>query len=668
MSLASNNGSDPAAPRGVGRDRDDGPRGYVGIGWVWTFFLLLILTVIGRVAIAWPSTNTAIREAMAGTDLFFGPTFFVGVYIPVMLQSMALGVFLWWLHSRFAEHESKDTNVRARVLAMLEDAVTSRPAQGPSDTGVDAQYLQWTQDERQQVLMPLSDLHRELSRGSDAIPTIMIIPLVVAFLSIFLIPLGWIILFFLLLRYQTQSHYDREKRFWKEVIRVAGALGIQPPAETSMADHVMPLRHTPAYSVLNVFAVISGFISSLFFLPGVFFIVWVHIILKDTQVHLDGAAHHLGAPHGDRRRPVSERSLKRTPGFREAFILALFAGGVSGFVASITNTVYFFSSVVFLMVSPSLFILFVVSVIAPLVEESAKPFYLYLLKLEDRPMFTVGQWTMLGFAAGLGFALMEDVIYISRIIPGNGLDAGLRLLLLRLSFPVHMMGTALAGAGIGLWQRTNRVTHFTNLIVISMVIHGLYNATVSLVGMVSREVMTVATLVLLTICTVAVVTVRFFGSRIPEREKVPWEVYRTTGIIFAFMLIWTAVGWAGYYSSMEGLEPYLTEEEVENLGWAQMEAVGTILAVASTVLAGLLLLLVLPRNVRTAHEGAERDLDRGKWACAPEEHDRPDDELFFSFVDCTGRDYPCPFCAAKLSFTERTCITCRNPIPGVYQR
>jgi len=157
-------------------------------------------------------------------------------------------------------------------------------------------------------------------------------------------------------------------------------------------------------------------------------------------------------------------------------LICLGLGALSGFIAGLANFYYMGYAIILFFLNPSTFVVAVVSIVAPFVEEQIKPLGLYLLKEEEKISLKVKDWTLLGLFAGFGFGLLENGLYAFQVL-SHGVTVGLMLFGLRtlISLPVHMIATSITGFGIGLWARTERVSYFLKFLVLAMFIHGLYN-------------------------------------------------------------------------------------------------------------------------------------------------------------------------------------------------
>ena len=157
-------------------------------------------------------------------------------------------------------------------------------------------------------------------------------------------------------------------------------------------------------------------------------------------------------------------------------------GATSGFIAAVSNTIYASIISPIGLISPTGFILFLVTVIAPLTEEPSKVAGFFLTDKEEAPKVPLFYWSFFGMVAGLGFALIEDYSYFQQFYGAYSTRDSLYLLLLRLSNPVHLIGGALGGIGVGLWRKKNDLIYLIIFIFLAMFIHGSYNFLVSIGG------------------------------------------------------------------------------------------------------------------------------------------------------------------------------------------
>ena len=166
-------------------------------------------------------------------------------------------------------------------------------------------------------------------------------------------------------------------------------------------------------------------------------------------------------------------------------LISLGLGGIIGFLCAWVETFYMISTLPLFFVTGDFTIITLIAacIIAPFVEELAKPLGIYLIKMEEKPLLSVKNWTILGTFAGLGFGLMENVVYTFNAFAAAGANAGLLLLLLRmlLCLPLHMIATTISCFGFGLWANTGKIKYFIVYILISMLIHGSYNFIASII-------------------------------------------------------------------------------------------------------------------------------------------------------------------------------------------
>jgi len=119
--------------------------------------------------------------------------------------------------------------------------------------------------------------------------------------------------------------------------------------------------------------------------------------------------------------------------------------------------------------------------IAPFVEELAKPIGLYFTNAEEKPNFELKEWAFLGAMAGLGFAIVENILY-GATVSGSGMDTAGWLIFLRFLLPLHMIASAISGFGFGLWVKTKKAKYFIISLLIAMILHGLFNLAATVIG------------------------------------------------------------------------------------------------------------------------------------------------------------------------------------------
>ncbi len=156
-------------------------------------------------------------------------------------------------------------------------------------------------------------------------------------------------------------------------------------------------------------------------------------------------------------------------------------GMVSAFIAIWGEFGLMFNNDGYGVIGPTALGVFSAVVIAPLVEELAKPLGLYIIQGEEEPDISLQSWVLLGAISGLGFAVLENLLYASGLM-GYGTDVAFTLLLLRSLLPLHMIASAITGLGFGLWIKTRNGFYFVICIFIAMLIHALFNFSAVFVG------------------------------------------------------------------------------------------------------------------------------------------------------------------------------------------
>ncbi|MDS0296387.1 PrsW family intramembrane metalloprotease [Halogeometricum luteum] len=136
-------------------------------------------------------------------------------------------------------------------------------------------------------------------------------------------------------------------------------------------------------------------------------------------------------------------------------------------------------------------ILFFYIVVGP-VEETVKLLAVRLYAYTDDRFDAVVDGAVYGAMAGLGFAVIENALYITRQLPqgGDGLEVGLGLIgagggitaVRALAGPGHVIYSAIAGYYLGLakFNRENRGPIVVKGLLIAAFVHATYNATVSI--------------------------------------------------------------------------------------------------------------------------------------------------------------------------------------------
>ncbi|SFR35012.1 PrsW family intramembrane metalloprotease [Halogeometricum limi] len=134
-------------------------------------------------------------------------------------------------------------------------------------------------------------------------------------------------------------------------------------------------------------------------------------------------------------------------------------------------------------------VLFFYLVVGP-VEETVKLLAVRLYAYTDDRFNSVVDGAVYGAMAGLGFAFVENALYISRELPTEGLDLGLDLIgmgggitaVRALAGPGHVIYTAIAGYYLGLarFNPENRGPIVIKGLLIASFVHATYNSTVGI--------------------------------------------------------------------------------------------------------------------------------------------------------------------------------------------
>jgi RsiW-degrading membrane proteinase PrsW (M82 family) len=133
--------------------------------------------------------------------------------------------------------------------------------------------------------------------------------------------------------------------------------------------------------------------------------------------------------------------------------------------------------------------LFFYIVVGP-VEEVVKLLAVRLYAYTDERFDAVLDGTVYGAMAGLGFAVIENALYITRQLPDQGLDVGLGLIgvgggitaIRALAGPGHVIYSAIAGYYLGLakFNPGNRGPIVVKGILLAAFVHATYNTTVGI--------------------------------------------------------------------------------------------------------------------------------------------------------------------------------------------
>lgn len=156
--------------------------------------------------------------------------------------------------------------------------------------------------------------------------------------------------------------------------------------------------------------------------------------------------------------------------------VAIFLGGVFGLLTSI----FYYSQVsVFLLPfsfseNMTVYTFLLIVVFAPFGEELMKVMPGVFLETEEELTFSPFGWMILGIGSGLGFTLLENMLYGVRFVSQFNWYGGGLLLLARFLLPVHMLTTSIASYGIGAWKETVDRKYLVFLLV-AMLIHAFHN-------------------------------------------------------------------------------------------------------------------------------------------------------------------------------------------------
>ena len=129
--------------------------------------------------------------------------------------------------------------------------------------------------------------------------------------------------------------------------------------------------------------------------------------------------------------------------------IAFGLGAVSGFIAILGELGLMWNNFGIIFLEPTAITVFSAVIVAPLVEELAKPLGIYIIQGDEEPDLTLQNWVILGAMGGLGFAVLENILYASSVL-SFGTDVALSLTLLRFLLPLHMVASSITGLGFGL--------------------------------------------------------------------------------------------------------------------------------------------------------------------------------------------------------------------------
>lgn len=240
---------------------------------------------------------------------------------------------------------------------------------------------------------------------------------------------------------------------------------VDPLMPGNKTEYLVPSRLSPSVSlripgffiILAAISVITFGMTFFIFSVGFLALFWT------VMIHLKLRGYY--------RSPPPMKSYFNGP-LTAAFICF---GATAGFLASISNTYYMAYIIPVAVVSPTLFVIILVSVIAPIVEEILKPAGLFAFADDGGKTMPLFYWALYGMFAGLGFASLENYIYFQRFLVDYTLTESLQILSIRLLFPVHMLGSALVGIGIGLYRIKKGLVYLVIFTLLGILVHGAYN-------------------------------------------------------------------------------------------------------------------------------------------------------------------------------------------------
>lgn len=236
------------------------------------------------------------------------------------------------------------------------------------------------------------------------------------------------------------------------------------------------------YTIISAISVLGFGLTFLIFGVGFFGIIWTLILILSINNHFRIHNDFFIKYSKKSNSPVNQLDMSFSKiglPSKSLLILSFFCfGATAGFIAAFSNTLYMIFSVPLAVFHVSLVMIFVVSFIAPVVEENAKILF-HILYRENLKRLPIYYWVLLGMVSGLGFALLEDYSYFQTFYREFSAQESLNLLLMRLLFPVHLLASATAGLGVGLWYKTKKFKYLVIFIGIAMFIHGSFNFIVS---------------------------------------------------------------------------------------------------------------------------------------------------------------------------------------------
>ena len=282
---------------------------------------------------------------------------------------------------------------------------------------------------------------------------------------------AWPIMFYYL-HYKVTKRLQIQKKNFQEVNSLMSFTGSEIRSPRTLADYNYQI-----HLILALFSIIGFGLTFFMFGVGFFAIYWTLFLVlelnKLTQTP-DATPSYDQAPDPVARSP-SSGSSQGLP-FSGLYLVAFFCyGATSGFIAGYSNTFYAISVGSLMIVNPTLFILFVVAFIAPVIEESVKVSGLLFQESDKVAQWPIFYWALFGMVSGLGFGLIENYIYFQTFYIHYDLQTALDLLAMRFIFPIHMLASGMAGLGVGLWLKTKKVIYLFTFGLLAMAIHSSFN-------------------------------------------------------------------------------------------------------------------------------------------------------------------------------------------------
>ncbi|UCE36298.1 MAG: PrsW family intramembrane metalloprotease [Thermoplasmata archaeon] len=322
---------------------------------------------------------------------------------------------------------------------------------------------------------------------------------------LFITPI-WPVAFYLIhhkMMAELRKHDHVLNEVYRELESAGRNLGLEIITPYMAHGTVTKNRELYLYGFIAAFCIIGYLL--VFYHPssGFFGLFWSYMLIRDvndhSQRHLDKIEVyreydlHVSVQNSISTKEIGNLSNLdiqsrtqilqpyRSTGYSPMLLYIVFVtGATSGFIAMFTNTIYMLLGFPIGLFSVNLFLLFVVTIIAPVVEESSKIFALWILKTEEETRFRTIHWVLMGVVAGLGFAILEDYAYFQSFWIQYSPHGSYLILLMRLSFPVHLLASATAGFGVAEWKRTDNPRLFIFWLIVAMFIHGTYNLLVTI--------------------------------------------------------------------------------------------------------------------------------------------------------------------------------------------